>query len=63
MGKESVSKDKETSVDKEKVYLAKCNDCEGTVRLSSTAKITPEQVDELQKRMLCSKCLLKKVKP
>ena len=63
MGAQSVSKDKETSVDNQKSYLTKCNDCEGDVRLRSGVELTSEQVDELQKRMLCTKCLDKKLKP
>ena len=57
MGKTGVSED---SKGKEvNIYLTKCNDCERDVRLSSTYAIKPEQIDELQKRMLCSNCLKK----
>lgn len=59
MGKTGVQKDKEGK--EVKIYLTKCNDCERDVRLSSTMEVTPEQIDELQKRMLCSDCLKKKL--
>ncbi len=45
----------------QKFYLTKCNDCERDVRLSSDYVITPEQIEELQKRMLCHACLNKKL--
>ncbi len=38
-------------------YIAHCNDCEQNVRLSSTSTVTPEQIAQLQKRLLCSDCL------
>jgi len=61
MGAQGVSKDKETSVDTANIYLAKCNDCECDIRLRCERELKPEQVDELQERILCSVCLNKKV--
>jgi len=59
MGKTGVQKDKEGK--EVKFYVATCNNCEKEVRLSSTDEITPEEVEELQKRLLCSDCLNKKL--
>lgn len=59
MGKTGIQKDK--SGKEVKLYLTKCNGCEKDVRLSSVYDIKPEQIDELQERMLCSNCLNKKV--
>lgn len=42
-------------------YLSKCNDCEHDVNLLSGTELTEKSLDELQKRMLCSKCLDKKL--
>jgi len=59
MGETRVQKDRDGK--EVKTYLTKCNDCEGDVLLSSTEGLTEKQLDELQKRMLCSKCLNKKL--
>ena len=59
MGKTRIQKDKESR--EVKTSLTKCNDCERDVRLTSTDDLKPEQVDELQKRMLCSDCLNRKL--
>jgi len=59
MGKTGVPKDKEGK--EVKLYLTKCNNCERDVRLSSADDIPSEQIEELQKRMLCSDCLNKKL--
>ena len=59
MGEAGVQKDK---YGKElTLYLMKCNDCECDVRLSSTGKVNPDELDKLQARMLCTKCLNKKL--
>jgi len=57
MGKTGVQKDKNGK--EVKFYVMTCNNCEKEVRLSSTLDVTPEQLEELQKRMLCSVCLNK----
>ena len=59
MGETRVSKDKDGN--ELKIYLTKCNDCERDVRLSSRYNIKPEEIDRLQKRMLCTDCLNKKL--
>lgn len=59
MGKTGVQKDKEGK--EVKFYVTTCNNCEKEIRLSSTYDITPEQLQELQKRMDCSDCLNKKL--
>lgn len=59
MGEERVEKDREGR--ELKTYLTKCNDCERDVRLTSIHNIKPEEIDKLQKRMLCSECLDKKL--
>ncbi len=43
-------------------YVGKCNDCELNVNLCSVWEISEKQLDELQKRMLCTSCLNKKLK-
>ena len=61
MGKTGIQKDKE---DREvKIYLTRCNDCGRDVRLSSDWEVTSEKIEELQKRMLCSDCLKRKLEP
>lgn len=44
-----------------KITLTKCNNCERDVRLSYVRELTPKEREELQKRMLCSNCLNKKL--
>ena len=44
------------------VESLRCNNCETVVRISCDRPITPKEIEELQKRMLCHPCLQKKIK-
>ena len=57
-----ITKGKKPVEKKTFTLLSKCNDCERDVNLSSGQELTEKQRDELHKRMLCGKCLDKKIK-
>ncbi len=61
MGGLRISKGKKSVEVKVHTYLSKCNDCERDIQLSSETEVTVTQLDELHTRMLCSKCLNKKL--
>jgi len=59
MGGLRITKGEKPAEVKAHMYLSKCNDCECNVNLTSSIELKNSQLDELHKRMLCSKCLNK----
>ena len=45
----------------QQIYELKCNDCQLTVRISSERELIPEELTELQARVLCTPCVKKQL--
>ena len=45
----------------QEISLTRCNSCEKTISLTAERKLTSEEVQELQNRMMCTECLKKRL--